>query len=298
MNLVTTVVGSYPTRPTKVEVVQAQHGDFDPFRLGTKAAIEDQLGAGVDIVSDGQINENGIISVSKCLGGFIVRGDVSEIVDKVHYKGPIVLDDFKFAKDFVGDRAKVKYILMGPCTMGSFSNDRYYKNEEEMVLDIAETMNREVKEAEGIGAKFIQIDEPVFATGFDLDLGKKATDTVLRGVKATRMLHVCGDIAAAYPALLDFQIDVLDHEFAGSPDNFKIFEKCVFDKELGYGCINTASDIVESVNDVQRRISRILDTVDPKKVYIDPDCGFRNLPREIAFKKLCNMVAAAKTFKF
>ena len=36
------------------------------------------------------------------------------------------------------------------------------------------------------------------------------------------------------------------------------------------------------------------DIVGPEKVYVDPDCGLKRLPREIAKAKLANMVKAAR----
>jgi len=37
--------------------------------------------------------------------------------------------------------------------------------------------------------------------------------------------------------------------------------------------------------------------VEPKNVYVDPDCGLKLLPSEVAFKKLRNMCHAAKELR-
>jgi len=69
-----------------------------------------------------------------------------------------------------------------------------------------------------------------------------------------------------------------------------------FDKELGYGVIDVHSTQVETVDEILESIEKLmkLGILPPEKVYIDPDCGLKRLPREIAKAKLKNMVEAAR----
>ncbi|MEB3847104.1 MAG: methylcobamide--CoM methyltransferase, partial [Desulfurococcales archaeon] len=53
--------------------------------------------------------------------------------------------------------------------------------------------------------------------------------------------------------------------------------------------VETVEEILEAIDKLMR-----LGILPPEKIYIDPDCGLKRLPREIARAKLKNMVEAAK----
>ena len=67
-----------------------------------------------------------------------------------------------------------------------------------------------------------------------------------------------------------------------------------FDKDLGFGCIDVHTRRIEKKEEVVSAILKALEIVDLDRLYVDPDCGMKLLPRDIAFQKLKVMVEATK----
>lgn len=58
----TTVVGSYPVRISEENLMEAYEKNKDIFSDAVREAVNDQLSAGIDIVSTGQVRA-GILNV-------------------------------------------------------------------------------------------------------------------------------------------------------------------------------------------------------------------------------------------
>lgn len=107
-------------------------------------------------------------------------------------------------------------------------------------------------------------------------------------------MHVCGSIVDIFEKLLEFNVDIIDCEFAGTKENLNILEDVdLKGKKIGFGCVNTKTNKVESVEEIKKRILKGIELIGKENMVIDPDCGLRNLKRESAFNKLKNMVRAA-----
>ena len=52
---------------------------------------------------------------------------------------------------------------------------------------------------------------------------------------------------------------------------------------------------MESVEEIRTRLKQVLTVLPAERVVVAPDCGLGFLPTELAKKKLCNMVQAAKS---
>ena len=64
---------------------------------------------------------------------------------------------------------------------------------------------------------------------------------------------------------------------------------------LGVGVADVHVDAVESPQLIHNRIvyaAKVLD--DPKRIYVNPDCGLRTRTWEVAYAKLCNIVEGAE----
>ena len=62
------------------------------------------------------------------------------------------------------------------------------------------------------------------------------------------------------------------------------------DKQLGLGAIDVKSFYVEKPEDVAERIRLAMQYGPAEQIVVNPDCGFFQLPRWLAFQKLQNMV--------
>ena len=60
------------------------------------------------------------------------------------------------------------------------------------------------------------------------------------------------------------------------------------------GVLDLSSMEIESAETVAARIRRALPYVPKEKIVVAPDCGLKYLPHDVAFGKMCAMVAGAK----
>jgi 5-methyltetrahydropteroyltriglutamate--homocysteine methyltransferase len=285
--LATTVVGSYP-------VVKAGglKSLFDPLAGAVETAVADQITAGIDIISDGQVRGDMIGAFASKLPG--VKGQ--EVIGKIQpAAAAITVADTKYA---ISKFPKVKGIITGPSSLahGLHISTPMYRNKEELALDLAAALIVEAKSLEAAGVTLLQIDEPILSTGIaDLAVGKQAVELIASSVRVPTCMHVCGNIANVIDEILKYNVNVLDFEFSKNPANLDILSRRdLAGRMLGYGCVDSASETVESVHEIRKRIEKGVEYFDPKILLIDPDCGLRMRSRESAYWKLKNMCDAAK----
>lgn len=314
----TTVVGSYPKTAQAEKAIrmrksgQVSEQEFrEMIKPSIREVVEDQLWAGIDIVSDGeQARDDMVVYFAERFRGFSPGGWV-RVFDNEYFKKPIVVGRIEWVEPItvdlwshatiVSSGRPVKATLTGPYTMLEWSFDLYYKDRKELVIDLAKAVRREVEELVKRGVKYIQIDEPALSTRpfkEEADMLREAIDVVFRGVDAKRIMHVCyGRVERILPYILDYPIDQLDLEMKNS--NFRLLpylKDLGYSKELGYGVVDVHSFQVESVREIKEAIDRLMREgfVGPEKVYLDPDCGLKRLPREVAKAKLKNIAEAAR----
>ena len=285
--LATTVVGSYPV--VKGSGIRSL---FDPLHAAVETAVSDQIAAGIDIISDGQVRGDMINAFSGKIPG--IKGQ--EVVMKVQPPAvPITVADTKYARS----RApRVKGIVTGPSTLahGLHISTPAYRNKEELASDLAAALIPEVRGLEAAGITLLQIDEPILSTGTaDLAVAKDAVEAIARSVHVPVCMHVCGNLGNVIDELLKFSVQVFDFEFSKNPANLDLMSRRdLSGRMIGYGCVDSATDEIEPVAEIRRRIERGIAVFGPKTMLIDPDCGLRMRSRNAAFAKLRNMCEAAK----
>jgi len=288
--LATTVVGSYP-----VVKGSGLRSLFDPLHTAVETAVADQIAAGIDIISDGQIRGDMILAFASKLPG--VKGQ--EVIGKVQpASGPITVGDTKYA---LAKAPKVKGIITGPTTLahGLHIRTPMYRNKEELALDLAAALVPEAKSLEGAGITLLQIDEPIFSTGMaDLVIGKQAIEIITTALRIPTCMHVCGNLGNVLDEILKFNVNVLDFEFSNNPANLDLLSRRdLAGRMIGYGCVDSSIDKIESVAEIKKRIEKGIEIFDPRIMLLDPDCGMRMRTREAAYRKLKNLADAAKVVR-
>lgn len=314
----TTVVGSYPKlEPAKkalrmLRKREATEEEVRPlFVEAIRGVVQDHIEAGVDIISDGeQTREDMVVYFAERVKGY-VPGEWVKIFDNVYFRKPIIhskvvwekpltVEDWKTATQYAGGRP-VKGILTGPYTMLEWSFDLYYGDRYEAIIDLARQLRREIEALVSAGARYIQVDEPALSTRpwrEEAEMLKEALEIMLKGIEAKTIVHICfGRVEEVLPYILDYPVDQFDLEFKNS--NFRLLpylKEYGYDKELGYGVIDVHTTQIEKVDEIVSDIEKLmkLGILPPEKIYVDPDCGLKRLPREIAKAKLKNMVEAAR----
>ncbi len=314
--LPTTVVGSYPKPKWLNRMIREyQEGKLsddimeEAYKDAIKLVVKEHEIAGVDIIWDGEMRREEMTSYfAEHIEGFTIYGEVRvwgnnyykkpAIVDELRYKDELAVGDFKYLKSITDKRIKVP--ITGPYTIVDWSFNEYYKNKEEAVYALAEVMNIELKNLVKAGADYIQLDEPAIPTHDDeLEIAKNATEIVTKGVNAYIGMHMCyGDYRKIYPEILEFKVDQFDFELANKKfADIEIFKEYDFTKDLGFGCIDVHTRRIETKEEVKESIRKAFEIVEPKRVYVDPDCGLKLLPKRIAFEKLKVMVEATKELR-
>ena len=285
--LATTVVGSYP-----VVKGGGLMSFLDPLHTAVETAVGDQLAAGIDIISDGQVRGDMIGAFASHLPG--IRDQ--EVIGRIQpAAGPITVADTKYA---ISKAPKVKGIITGPTTLahGLHISTPMYRNKDELVPDLAAALLLEARALEASGIALLQIDEPILSTGIaDLNVAKQAIDMITSGLRTPVCLHVCGNLGNILDELLKYNVNVFDFEFANNPANLDLLSRRDLNgRMIGYGCVDSTTDRIESTAEIRKRIEKGVEIFDPKIMLIDPDCGLRMRTREAAYAKLKYMCDAAK----
>lgn len=307
--LPTSVIGSYPKpwwlRKVKRlwEMGKADNDDLmEAENDAVIAVVREQELAGIDIPSDGeQRREEMVEYFAERLGGFKFYGPVRvwgnnyfnkpAVVDKIVYKEPITLSEYLFLRK-VSTRRIVKVTITGPYTIADWSFNEYYSTKEELVKELSSIINKELKMLADNGALFIQIDEPALTTHPDeVEWALELIDRTADNINAKIGLHVCySNYRLLMPHLDNLRnISQLLLEFANRRfTDLDILKD--FPLEIGLGVIDVHSKRIESPEEVSLAIKKALNYIDADRIYINPDCGLKLMPREVARLKMENMV--------
>ena len=300
-----TVVGSFPVevkeaRSTKNKLLNAL-GAYDSFKESIKDSVIAQLDAGVDIISDGQVRGDMVSIFTEYIPGMKIEEGNTVIVSKI--KKPIQeisIKDLQYAKKVMEDYYNgnipegcgVKGIITGPNTIVHSSRiESFYKNKEDAILDLAHSLKYEADAiAKKVDPVYIQIDEPFLSTGMvDMKTAREAIDILHDGLDVPLAMHVCGILKDAFKDISKFNVDILDFEFAGNNVNLGVLEQnsaLISNKKIGFGCLDSSVNVVDNVNDVDELVSKAIEIVGKDNLLLDPDCGLRRAPKDVAFEKL------------
>lgn len=300
-----TVVGSFP-----VEIKEASSpknkllnalGAYDPFKESIKDSVIAQLDAGVDIISDGQVRGDMVSIFTRYIPGMKIEDGNAVIVSKIRNPTQeISIKDLKYAKKIMSEYYDgnipeghgVKGIITGPNTIVHSSRIAgFYKNKEDAIIDLAHSLKLEVDAiASKVEPVYIQIDEPFLSTGMvDMRVASEAIDILHENLEIPLAMHVCGTLDGVFKDLAKFNVDILDMEFAGNNVNIDVLEdnaNLIHNKKIGFGCVDSSVNTVDNVDDVDDLVVRAINIVGKDNLLLDPDCGLRRAPKDVAFEKL------------
>ncbi len=349
MPIQTTCIGAYP-KPDYVKLpdwfnIPAGPDTSDPTKqwldalaeLGPDAnaiitrgigeAVQDQVGAGIDIPTDGEISRENYIHyhcrhlhgidfvnlTNKEVRGGTYSANLPTINGLVSVRDLFLADDWKRAQKFT-DRP-VKITMPGPMTVSDTNFDEFYKDPKKLGADIAEALNQEVLALAQAGCQHIQIDEPLFARRPQdaLDYGFDNLERAFHGCPdhVVRTVHMC----CGYPdrldhpnypkanpdaymrivdAIEDSSIDAVSFEDAHRPNDLALLERLKTTTAI-FGVVAIAKSRVEPVDEIRQRLQAALNHIDRDRLIAAPDCGLGLLGRELAVAKMRNLSDAAKT---
>ncbi|QDA30845.1 methionine synthase [Thermococcus indicus] len=307
--LPTSIIGSYPKPRWLLRMYRLRslgripEEDFrEAVRDASVAVLREHERAGIDIPWDGEMGRSEMTEhFTAKIAGFRFYGPVrvwgnayfnkASAVSKLEYREPLVLDEFHWVWENT-TRKIVKVPITGPYTIAEWSFNEYYSSKEEFAPELARILNREFKLLEKEGANFIQIDEPAMLNHPDeVPIAVEAINRAVKGVRVKFGLHVC---YSNYYLLADhfdeLRVSQFALEFANRNFRDMDFLRKLTHQELGFGVVDVHNPRIESPGEVARAIRKVMEYIEPERLYINPDCGLKLLDRRIAYQKLVNMV--------
>ena len=300
-----TVVGSFPVEVSspsnfKDKLLNA-FGSYDPFKQAIESCVLAQLDAGVDIISDGQVRDDMVSIFTNYIPGMKIEDGNTMIVSKIRRPTQeISIKDLQYAKKVMSnyyngkipEGCGVKGIITGPNTIVHSSRIlSFYKSKEDAIIDLAHSLKYEVDAiAKKVKPVYIQIDEPFLSTGMvDMKTAREAIGILHDGLDVPLGMHVCGILSDTFSEISKFNVEILDFEFAGNNVNLGVLEKnasLISDKKIGFGCVDSSVNEVDDKNDVDNLVKKAVEIVGKDNLLLDPDCGLRRAPKDVAFQKL------------
>jgi 5-methyltetrahydropteroyltriglutamate--homocysteine methyltransferase len=294
----------------------------EALKDGVNLAIRDMEEAGVDIISDGEMQRADFTwNFHEKVHGL----EPLELPRKLGYPGPDQLDAFRCVAPLTvpnGYRTveEWKYArtrtskplistLQSPVTQAfRIHPGNVYQDKGEIAWALVPFINQELKAVVAAGCQHVQFDEPAYwiVPGGPEEMVEIFNASV-EGVEATVGFHLCfgnfrGRPATSHrsfarfaPHFKDLHADVIHIEFANrNLYEIELWEKHGGDKILCAGVIDVKGRDVEPVEVVTDRIRTALRHCAPDRLWVAPDCGFSQTVRWLAVEKMKVMVAAAK----
>jgi 5-methyltetrahydropteroyltriglutamate--homocysteine methyltransferase len=291
-HLQTTVIGSYPVsippEPLMQKYFDRTDISWEPY---IKNAVNDMVTAGIQIVSDGQTRDPFIQLFTRKLKGCRIRAR-TEIIDTIEYTGPITVQDQQYLRTIIPRKTQIKGVLTGPYTLSQSCVDLFYHNEREVAFAFAQALHKEAlflqKEVE-----YISIDEPFFSNTMP-EYASELIKTITQGIHCPTILHVCGDVSAILPRIIELPVSILSHEFKAKPQLLEGLHQYSFSQKLCLGCVRSDSIQIESVDEIKEHITYAVHLFGERIIHLAPDCGQRLLPQSVAFEKLKNLAVAGE----
>ncbi len=344
--VLTTTIGSYPkpdyvplqdwfrTGDMRLPAVAQAAGVDGPgqsaelealFVRGTHEVVRDQVQAGIDVPTDGEVRRENYIHyhcrhldgvdfgrrTEKTMRAGAWTDFVPTVTGRIRPREHFLPRDFRVAQ--AASERPVKITVPGPLTLADTLADAFYGDERRLCADLAEAVNFEVRALAEAGCGWIQIDEPVFARqpGKALAFGFDNLARCFHGLpgQVRRVVHMC----CGYPARLDQEdypkadpqvyftladaieqsgIQFLSIEDAHRHNDLSLLERfhaC----GIILGVVAIARTRVEPVDEIAARLAEALGHIEASRLLAAPDCGLGLLDRATVLAKLSNLAAAA-----
>jgi 5-methyltetrahydropteroyltriglutamate--homocysteine methyltransferase len=297
----------------------------EAVRDATRLAVDDQLRAGADLISDGEMQRVDFnLGFYDYLQGIRPLPPARRLGAPAHDQrsrylcveplrapeGLGVVAEYRRLREILGGDSPVpiKMPVPGPFTLaGCLQGGEVYADRKAITEALIPVVNRELRNLVDAGVAFLQLDEPSFACHSEqpeefLDfLGR-----TVKGVSAFVSLHMCfGNYRGRavghrtyrplFPHLARAPVRQLALEFASREmAEIELAAEIKPPMGLAVGLVDVKNTWIEPPDLVAQRLRQALQHIDPERVHVTPDCGFSQTARHVAVAKLTNMVAGVR----
>jgi 5-methyltetrahydropteroyltriglutamate--homocysteine methyltransferase len=328
-----TVIGSwsfpgwYEKFVADVAAAPAQFGPIDreeALRDAVRLAIDDQLRAGLDRITDGEMGRVDFnLGFYDFLRGIEPLGTLRRLGAPAHdqrskYRcvGPLsapeglgIVEEYRRLRTLTD--APVKLPIPGAFTLaGCISGGDVYSDRNAVTEALIPIVNAELKAAVAQGIDFVQLDEPSFACHPDepeyfLDVIARTVE----GVDAYISIHMCfGNYRARavgwrsyrplFPHIGQAKVNQLALEFASREmAEVDLLRELPETMDVAVGLVDVKNTWIEPAELVAERLRVVLGHVGAERVSVTPDCGFSQTARHIAVAKAKAMAEGVRTVR-
>ena len=293
----------------------------EALRDAVRLAVDDQLRAGADIITDGEMQRvdfnlgfydylEGLkpLPPSRLWGppAHDQRNRYLCVAPLSAPQGLGLVREYHRLREYTD--ALVKVPVPGPFTLaGCLQGGDVYRDRQEITAALSPIVNREMQALVEAGVDFIQLDEPSFAchpNDPEAFLGMIAR--TVAGVKAKISMHMCfGNYRGRAVGLRSYQplvshlarapVQQLALEFASREmAEIDVIKQIEPPMEVAVGLVDVKNTWIEPPELVAQRLRQALNYIEPERVHVTPDCGFSQTARHVACRKLAAMVAGVK----
>lgn len=282
-----------------------------------RLAVDDQLRAGADIVTDGEMARvdfnlgfyDRLTGIEKLPPARLWGPPAHDQRSRYRCVAPLAAPEgLRTVREYQRLRAltqaAIKIPVPGPYTLaGCLQGGRVYRDRDDIAKALVPLVNAEMKSLVTAGVTFIQLDEPSFACHPDRpeQFLEFVADTV-EGVSARISLHMCfgnyrgravgqRSYRPLWPYLGRAKVQQLALEFASREmAEIELARTLPPPMELAVGLVDVKNTWIEPPGLVADRLRQALRYIEPERVHVTPDCGFSQTARYIARAKLASMV--------
>ena len=293
----------------------------EAVRDAVRLAIDDQVRAGLDRISDGEMQRVDFnLGFYEYLGGLEpVRrarrwgAPAHDQRDRYRCVAPLSAPDglgtvteYHRLREYAG--LPLKMPVPGPFTLaGCIEGGDVYANRHALTEALIPIVNAELKSLEAAGVDFLQLDEPSFACHPDApEQFLEVIARTVQGVSAYISMHMCfGNYRARavghrtyrplFPHIGRARVNQLALEFASREmAEIELLAELPDTMDVAVGLVDVKNTWVEPPELVASRIRTVLEHVSPERISITPDCGFSQTARHIAVAKAKSLAEGAR----
>lgn len=332
----TTVIGSLPF-PGWLEFAMQHLEEFGPADRAeaqddaVKAAIHDQMEAGLDVITDGEQTR---LDFNLSFYGFLEgleleslperrfgppahdqRGKHKVVGEITAPKGLGAVEEFERLKGLAPGGPTLKASVPGPYTLsGRLLPSAQYPDRWALTEALVPIVRDELVALVRAGCQEITVDEPSMSCYAHREDPQRFVDIFNRTVgpvvgQTWLSTHLCfGNYkgrsiaprryAPMFPAFLEFRVDEMHLEMASREfAELEIIGQIAERMNVAVGIIDVKSYYIETPQDVADRVRACLAYAPPERLSFAPDCGLSQTARWAARRKLKNMVEGVRTVR-
>ncbi|MDE6124802.1 MAG: 5-methyltetrahydropteroyltriglutamate--homocysteine S-methyltransferase [Eubacterium sp.] len=325
----TTTIGSFPqTSDVKAtrsafksgKISEDEYVEFNRKKIAECIALQEEIG--LDVLVHGEYERNDMVEYfgeqlsgylftekawvqsygTRCVKPPIIWGDIS--------RNKAMTVDWSVYAQSLTDKP-VKGMLTGPVTILNWSFPREDISLKESTYQIALAIRDEVLDLEANKIKIIQVDEAALREKLPLrksdwyseylDWAIPAFRLVHSGVKAETQIHthMCySEFNDIITAIDNMDADVIT--FEASRSDLLILDSLKennFKTEVGPGVYDIHSPRIPTVDEIKNVLYKMLDKINPEKLWVNPDCGLKTRGVAETTASLKNLAAAAEELR-